>query len=203
MSEGKWNHPMFEKIRNAEVEAPEFIMDAAIKRSNRNSFFYFQWHSLNVWYLALGLSLGLAMLFFNTNQNMSGGQLISKVQVEQSKPKVHVNRLSTIEAKEVSYYAKHAVSRGSAKVEKGGDDENNLSDPSDAMMNTDAILENTTLSSAENRQEVVVENQPDSLQQYMDTGNANQQEVQSVQPRIDLPKKGRSLKVKIGENAKP
>lgn len=203
MSEGKWNHPMFEKIRNAEVEAPEFIMDAAIKRSSRNSFFYFQWHSLNVWYLALGLSIGLSVLFFNTKQKVSGGQLISKPQIEQAKSKVDVNRSSTMEATAVSSYAKHASSKGSATVEKGRIEKNTSTVESDASMNANAIGENTALSSQKNRQEVVAETQPDSIQHSLRIGSTGQEEGQTVQPHIDVPKRGRSLKVKIGENAKP
>jgi len=207
MSEGKWNHPMFEKIRNAEVEAPEFIMDAAIKRSNRNSFFYFQWHSMNVWYLALGLSIGLSLLFFNTKQNVNEGQLISKVQKEQSKPKVVMNRVSTIEVKESPSNIPSLSTKTTSEKRPIGENcnlgKNNSSVQSNPLMNTNTNSTNAVLSVDYEMKEVVEESHTDSLLHFVDPGNSNKQDLQTVQPRIDLPKKGRSLKVKIGENDKP
>lgn len=203
MSEGKWNHPMFEKIRNAEVEAPEFIMDAAIKRSNKNSFFYFQWHSLNIWYLALGLSIGLSMLFFNTNQNHSENQLISKVQKEQPKQKADLNRVRSMEAKEVSTNVELTNIKRSTMAVNHGIEKNTTAVHSDGGMNTNGISENRVSPSEHDIVEVVEETQPDSLLRSLAPDNAVQTERQIIKPHIELPKKGRSLKVKIGENAKP
>lgn len=203
MSEGKWNHPMFEKIRNAEVEAPEFIMDAAIKRSNRNSFFYFQWHSLNVWYLVIGLSIGLSFLFFNTNQPKRDGQLVSTVQAEQSKSKVSLNPVKTIETKEVLSNAVHTTLKRNTTFENRGGERKTSPVPSDGGMNTSVISVNTVSSSEQDIVEFVAEDQPDSLQRSLAPIISEEKEKQIVEPHIELPKKGRPLKVKIGENVKP
>ena len=194
---------MFEKIRNAEVEAPEFIMDAAIKRSNKNSFFYFQWHSLNIWYLALGLSIGLSVLLFNTNQNQDKGQLFSKVQKEQPKQKVDLNRASTMEAKVVPTNVEQTNLKRSTIAVNRGFEKNASPVHRDGGMNTNVISVNTVSSSEHDIVGVMADTQTDSLQRSLDSNISVETEKQIVEPHLELPKKGRPLKVKIGENAKP
>jgi len=203
MSEGKWNHPMFEKIRNAEVEAPEFIMDAAIKRSNKNSFFYFQWHSLNIWYLALGLSIGLSVLLFNTNQNQGKYQLFSKVQKEQPKQKADLNGVSSMEAKVVPTNVEQTNLKMSPIAVNRGFEKNASPVHRDGGMNTNVISVNTVSSSEHDIVGVLADTQTDSLQRSLDSNISVETEKQIVEPHLELPKKGRPLKVKIGENAKP
>ena len=203
MSEGKWNHPMFEKIRNAEVEAPEFIMDAAIKRSNKNSFFYFQWHSLNIWYLALGLSIGLSVLLFNTNQNQGKDQLFSKVQKEQPKQKADLNGVSSMESKVVPTNVEQTNSKRSPIAVNQGFEKHTPAVHQDGGMNTNVISVNAVSSSEHDIVGVLSETQADSLQRSLAPNISVETEKQIVEPHLELPKKGRPLKVKIGENAKP
>lgn len=199
MSEGKWNHPMFEQIRNAEVQAPEHIMHAAIKKSNRNGFFYFQWQSFNVWYLALGLSSLLAILFFNGN-NAQSGQFRS-------------------EAKETSTIGKPATSPIDQTMK--GSNEIQVNNSTVVTSKKKATIASKSLNANERtvaaNQETSTEiNEQEPLSSLSDTEvNTNasvatsqelQQELNKAEPlptKRELPKKGRSLRVKIGDNAKP
>lgn len=199
MSEGKWNHPMFEQIRNAEVEAPEHIMHAAIKKSNRNGFFYFQWHSINVWYLALGLSSLLTLVFFNGNSGQSG-QFRS-------------------EAKETRTIATPAVSPVDEKM-KGSTEIQVINSPVAASKkkNTQVSDELNAIerSVAAHEEKAAKRNDQEPLNTLSDaevnanTAVATSQELQQdlkkaelLPIKRELPKKGRSLRVKIGDNAKP
>lgn len=199
MSEGKWNHPMFEQIRNAEVQAPEHIMHAAIKKSNRNGFFYFQWQSFNVWYLALGLSSLLAILFFSGN-NAQSGQFRSEAketsaigkpatspidQTMKGSTEIQVNNPTVIASKKKTTMASKEVSANDQTVaaHKETSTEIKEQEPLNILTNTEV---NTNTSVA--------------------TSQELQQEIKKAEPlptKRELPKKGRSLRVKIGDNAKP
>jgi hypothetical protein len=199
MSEGKWNHPMFEQIRNAEVEAPEHIMHAAIKKSNRNGFFYFQWQSFNVWYLALGLSSLLALLFFNGN-NAQNGQFRSEVketstigkpatspidQKMKGSTEIQVNNPTVIASKKKTTMASKGVSANDRTVAAHKETSTEINEQEPLI--TLPVTETNTEKSAAKSQEL-------------------QQELRKAEPipvKCELPKKGRSLRVKIGENAKP
>ena len=199
MSEGKWNHPMFEQIRNAEVQAPEHIMHAAIKKSNRNGFFYFQWQSFNVWYLALGLSSLLALLFFNGN-NAQNGQFRSEVketstigkpatspidQKMKGSTEIQVNNPTVIASKKKTTIASKS-SNANERTEATNEEttaQRNVQEPLNTLSDTEV---NTNASVA--------------------TSQELQQELNKAEPlpiKREMPKKGRSLRVKIGENAKP
>lgn len=199
MSEGKWNHPMFEQIRNAEVEAPEHIMHAAIKKSNRNGFFYFQWQSFNVWYLALGLSSLLALLFFNGN-NAQNGQFRFEVketstigkpatspidQKMKGSTEIQVNNPTVIASKKKTTMASKGVSANDRTVAAHKETSTEINEQEPLI--TLPVTETNTEKSAAKSQEL-------------------QQELRKAEPipvKCELPKKGRSLRVKIGENAKP
>ena len=199
MSEGKWNHPMFEQIRNAEVEAPEHVMHAAIKKSNRNGFFYFQWHSFNVWYLALGLSSLLTLVFFNGNNGQSGqfrseaneSRKIATPAVfpvdEKSKAGTETQVMNSpiVASKKKNIQASeelNAIDRSVAADEEEGAQRNNQ-EPLNTLSNAE-VNTNTAVA----------------------TNQGLQQDLKKAEPlpiKRELPKKGRSLRVKIGDNAKP
>jgi cytoskeletal protein RodZ len=199
MSEGKWNHPMFEQIRNAEVEAPEHIMHAAIKKSNRNGFFYFQWQSFNVWYLALGLSSLLVLLFANVNNGQSAqfrtevketstigkpatSPIDQKMKVNQE---IKLNNPTVIAPKKKTTIASKS-SNAHERTEASNEEtsaQRNVQEPLNTLSDTEV---NTNASVA--------------------TSQELQQELNKAEPlttKRELPKKGRSLRVKIGDNAKP
>jgi hypothetical protein len=199
MSEGKWNHPMFEQIRNAEVEAPEHIMHAAIKKSNRNGFFYFQWQSFNVWYLALGLSSLLVLLFANVNNGQSAqfrtevketstigkpatSPIDQKMKVNQE---IKLNNPTVIASKKKTTIASKS-SNAHERTEASNEEtsaQRNVQEPLNTLSDTEV---NTNASVA--------------------TSQELQQELNKAEPlttKRELPKKGRSLRVKIGDNAKP
>jgi hypothetical protein len=199
MSEGKWNHPMFEQIRNAEVEAPEHIMHAAINKSNRNGFFYFQWHSFNVWYLAFGLSSLLALLFFNGHNGQSA-------------------QFRT-EVKETSTIGKPATSPIDQKMK--GSTEIQVNNPTVIASKKKTTMASKSINANErteatNQETTAQRNVQESLNTLSDTEvNTNasvatsqelKQELKTSEPlpvKGEKPKKGRSLRVKIGDNAKP
>lgn len=199
MSEGKWNHPMFEQIRNAEVEAPEHIMHAAIKKSNRNGFFYFQWQSFNVWYLALGLSSLLVLLFANVNNGQSAQfrtevketSTIGKPATSPNDQKMKVNQEiklnnPTVIAPKKKTTIASKSSNANERTEASNEEtsaQRNVQEPLNTLSDTEV---NTNASVA--------------------TSQELQQELNKAEPlttKRELPKKGRSLRVKIGDNAKP
>ncbi len=199
MSEGKWNHPMFEQIRNAEVQPPEHIMHAAIKKSNRNGFFYFQWQSFNVWYLALGLSSLLALLFFNGN-NLQNGQFRSEVketstigkpatspidQKMKGSTEIQVKNPTVIASKKKTTIASKGVSANDQTVtaHKETSTEINEQEPLITLPVTETNSEKSLVTSQELQQEL--------------------KKAEPLPVKGEKPKKGRSLRVKIGENAKP
>lgn len=190
---------MFEQIRNAEVQAPEHIMHAAIKKSNRNGFFYFQWQSFNVWYLALGLSSLLAILFFNGN-NAQSGQFRS-------------------EAKEIRTNVKPATSPVDQKMKGGAEIQAKNSKVIASKKRTTVASKGVSAnekSVATYQETTALVNVQEPLNTSSDTEvktNATvatsqelQQEMKQAEPlpiKREVPKKGRSLRVKVGDNAKP
>ena len=198
MSEGKWNHPMFEQIRNAEVEAPEHIMHAAIKKSNRNGFFYFQWQSFNVWYLALGLSSLLALLFFNGHNGQSaqfrtevketstiGKPSTSPIdQKMKGSTEIQVNNPTVIASKKKTTMASKSINANerTEATNEATTAQRNVQEPLNTLSDTEV---NTNASVA--------------------TSQELKQELKTSEPlpvKGEKPKKGRSLRVKIGDNAK-
>jgi hypothetical protein len=199
MSEGKWNHPMFEQIRNAEVEAPEHVMHAAIKKSNRSGFFYFQWHSFNVWYVALGLGSLLTLVFFNGNNGQSGQfrseaketrtiatpavspvdqKMNRSAEIQASSSPVVASKKKVTQASEELNAVERSVAASEEKAAQRNDQE---------RLNTLSDAEVTTITSVSTNQEM-------------------QQDLKKEEPlpvKHDRTKKGRSLRVKIGDNAKP
>jgi hypothetical protein len=174
-------------------------MHAAIKKSNRNGFFYFQWHSFNVWYLALGLSSLLTLVFFNGNSGQSG-QFRS-------------------EAKETRTIATPAVSPVDEKM-NGSTEIQVINSPVAASKkkNTQVSDELNAIerSVAAHEEKAAKRNDQEPLNTLSDaevnanTAVATSQELQQdlkkaelLPIKRELPKKGRSLRVKIGDNAKP
>jgi hypothetical protein len=199
MSEGKWNHPMFEQIRNAEVQAPEHIMHAAIKKSNRNGFFYFQWQSFNVWYLAFGLGSLLALLFVNGNNGQSaqfrtevketrtvGTPATSPVdQKMKGSTEIQVNNPTVIASKKKTPMASKGVSANDRTVlaHKETSTQINEQEPLSSLPVNEVNTNATVATSQELQQEL--------------------KKAEPLPTNRELPKKGRSLRVKIGDNAKP
>ena len=199
MSEGKWNHPMFEQLRNAEVEAPEHIMHAAIKKSNRNGFFYFQKHSFNVWYLALGLSSLLALLLFNANNGQSG-QFRSEVketrtigipstspidQKMKGSAEIQVNNSTVVASQKITTIASKGLSANDRTVAANEETSTEINEQEPLSVLSDTEV-NTKTSVA--------------------TSQELQPELKTSEPlpvKDEQTKKGRSLRVKVGENAKP
>ena len=199
MSEGKWNHPMFEQMRNAEVEAPEHVMHAAIKKSNRNGFFYFQWHSFNVWYLALGLSSLLTLVFLNGN-NEKSGQFRSEAKeirtiatpavspVDQkmnAKTEIQVNNSTVVASQKKTKITSKGFNANERTV--AANEETAAQRNDQAPLNTLSDEEVNTKTAVAADQEL-------------------QQDLKKSEPlpvKHDQIKKGRSLRVKIGDNAKP
>lgn len=190
---------MFEQIRNAEVQAPEHIMHAAIKKSNRNGFFYFQWQSFNVWYLALGLSSLLALLFFNGN-NLQNGQFRSEV-------------------KETSTIGKPATSPIDQKMKGSTEIQGNNSTVIASKKKTKIAgkgvgADDRTVTAHKETSTEIYEQEPlitlpvteTNTEKSVVTSQELQQELKRAEPLLvkgEKPKKGRLLRVKIGDNAKP
>jgi hypothetical protein len=199
MSEGKWNHPMFEQMRNAEVEAPEHVMHAAIKKSNRNGFFYFQWHSFNVWYLALGLSSLLTLVFLNGN-NEKSGQFRSEANETRTiaTPVVSpvdqkMNASTEIQVNNSTVVASQKKTKITSKGFNANERTVAANEETAAQRNDQAPL--NTLSDEEvNAKTAVAADQ--ELQQDL-------KKSEPLPVKHDRAKKGRSLRVKIGDNAKP
>ncbi|MEN9333002.1 MAG: hypothetical protein RLY35_182 [Bacteroidota bacterium] len=200
MSEREWNHPVFEQMRNAEVNAPEHIMHAAIKKSNRRGFFFFDWRTLNVWYLAFGLGMVLTYWSWKSQADQSPNVAANASQQEQMVIKRKATKVSPAvlahpaakqnEQTEVlagkrqhcslplDHQAQSAESISDAQV---------MPPSSTQMQNTTSDVQQASFAAADS---VKVQSNP--------VVSFTQEKKASEQKR-----KGRSLKVKLGDSAKP
>ncbi len=200
MSEGKWNHPMFEQMRNAEVEAPEHVMHAAIKKSNRNGFFYFQWHSFNVWYLTIGLGAMLSLFLFN-GQNAQTTDLHSKSEVlsvdKKSGPAPVVQ--NQMEDKKKNALIQSNTPTLDKKVASRKGSESKSSPVIVGLSETKIKDENQEAATLRANAEISI----DSVQVARQDLEREPKSEETLPIKPALTKKGRPLRVKIGENAKP
>ncbi len=194
MSERKWNHPVFEEIKHAEVSAPEHIMHAAIKKSNRRGFFFFDWRTLNVWYILLGLGLLSTYWTWNSQSSIqptmsikgsSKSTAILQDKLEESSPVISA-------APQIAQpIAKQRKQRNVSAM-----DEQTPSFASDQIASVPQTM--TEQETAVNKSEGVVSiSLTDSSEKIIDKPVAPETKTMAQ------PKKGRALRVKIGENSKP